>query len=177
MNDDLYLKTHFPNHLANRSEKQAAAGAKLPKKLSKQLAYFNYLTQLSYSLLTDVLGELSNEVKVVHAQDAKITLALPTITAANHVRYLHKECLSALHEHKAFGQFSKMNVIVHRNIRQDSAHLSKNLRSSTTLEKPLSENTVRTITQTATLVIKNKNLQSSFIELVNAARIKDDNDS
>ncbi len=174
MNDDLYLKTHFPNHLANHAEKQAAAGAKLPKDLSSRLAYFDHLTRLARPLLAGVLGELRDEVKVVYAHDAKITLALPTITAANHVRYLHKECLLALHEHTAFCQFSKMGVMVYQNIHQDTADLNKKSNNKTALKKPLSENTVRTITQTAELVIKNKSLQTSFIELVRTAHVKED---
>lgn len=83
MSNDSYLKTHFPNHLANYTEKQAAAGAKLPKELSRQLAYFTHLTNLCILLLSSVLGELSNQIQVVYAHDDKITLALPTITAAN----------------------------------------------------------------------------------------------
>ncbi|WP_143823492.1 hypothetical protein [Moraxella equi] len=170
MSDDLYLKTHFPNHLANRTEKQAAAGAKLPKDLSRRLAYFTHLTHLSAPLLSGVLGELSSQVQVAYAHDDKITLALPTITSANHVRYLHQECLSALHEHPAFGQFSKMGVIVNHKIHQ---RVSGQITAPTTLEKPLSENTVRTITQTAKLVIKNPSLQASFIKLIQTAATKE----
>lgn len=171
MSNDLYLKTHFPNHLANYTEKQAAAGAKLPKELSRQLAYFTHLTNLCIPLLSSVLGELSNQIQVVYAHDDKITLALPTITAANHVRYLHQECLLALHGHLAFGQFSKIKVkvIVNHKIHRIGGQITN---QENTQEKPLSENTVQTITQTAKLVIKNPSLQASFIKLIQTATIK-----
>lgn len=173
MSDDLYLKTHFPNHLANRTEKQAAAGARLPKNLNQRLAYFNHLTSLARPLLYDILGSLSNDVQVAYASNDKITLALPSITAVNHVRYLQHECLLALHQNMAFEGFVKMSLIVNSKPHSDHDDFYHQSAKQASFKKPLSENTVQTITQTAKIVIKNKSLQTSLINLIRNVRVKE----
>lgn len=170
MNDDLYLKTHFPNHLASRTERQAAAGAKLPKNLNKQITHLTHLTTIARPLLKGVLGVLSDEVWVAYAKHDKITLALPNMTAVNHVRYLQHECLSALRQDVAFEGFVKLGLIVNPALGHHDTHQST---AQASLKKPLSENTVQTITQTAQIVIKNKNLQEAFIRLIQNAQIKE----
>lgn len=168
MNDDLYLKTHFPNYLASRTEKQASAGAKLPKALSKHFAHLSHLSHLARPLLAKVLDTLSDEVQVVYAHDDKITLSLPTITAVNHARYLKNDCLTALHQDEAFGQFVKISWVVNPKNTRHGDDIATDTRST----KPLSENTVQTITHSAKIVIKNKKLQTSLIRLIQNAHTK-----
>lgn len=173
MSDDLYLKTHFPNHLASRTERQAAAGAKLPKNLNRQLAQLEHLTTIARPLLAGVLGVLSDEVWVAYAKHDKITLALPNMTAVNHVRYLQHECLLALRQDTAFENFVKLGLIVNPTLGRSHHDLNYQSTTQANLKKPLSENTVQTITQTAEIVIKNKNLQNAFIRLIQNAQIKE----
>ncbi|MDO4896497.1 MAG: hypothetical protein Q3971_03955 [Moraxella sp.] len=80
--DDKKVKKTPPNHLATRLEKQAAAGAKLPTSLAKQVARLQHLTELVQQELRSVItDELSESCQVVFATETRLTLALPSITA------------------------------------------------------------------------------------------------
>ncbi|UNU73873.1 hypothetical protein LU293_02950 [Moraxella nasovis] len=104
----------FTNHLASTTEKLAAAGKKPPKHLLSRLQHLHSCTKkvqlsLAHLLPQDILDSCT----VTYADTHTITIALHSVTAANHLRYQSKHCLMALrHFDHAFRQLDELKVIV-----------------------------------------------------------------
>lgn len=169
--DDLWVKTHRTNHLGTRLERQATAGAWIPPALARSLEHYKRLTTIAQPLLANVLGsELAMLCQVVHAKDDRLTLCVPSTTAVGHVRYLRSSCLEVLHQHHEFGRFTKLSVITrtrHRTVQTSHTRQRK---------KPLSENTVQTITQSAQIVISNEKLKDAMIALAKSLKNNNEHD-
>lgn len=163
MVDDLWVKKQTPNHLATPLEKQAATGARPPAIFTKRIAHLQHLTKLAQHLLLSVLGEeLALLCLVVCVQGRKITISLPSATAVNHVRYLQVSCLEALRQHTDFSQFFELGIILSTKKQTKSSFAQLNTK------KPLSENIKRNITQSTQVVITNKKLQQSLLNLIHS---------
>lgn len=167
--DDKKVKKHLPNHLATRIELQAAAGARLPSTLAKQVSKRQHLTELVKQAL---LGLLTSEIlalcQVVHATENKLTLALPSLTAINHLRYLHAECLGAFRQNPKLCQYQELKYIL-------SSTKYQHTSSQNNSKKPLSENTRHTITQYTNVVISHEPLRQSLLKLAQSVPISDEN--
>lgn len=157
--DDLWTKTHKPNHLASRTERQAAAGVQIPNVLAKRLERLNHLTNIATPLLSSLLGvAVADGCRVAFVSENCITLSFPTMTAVNHVRYLQEQCLQTLRTHPKFSPFTEIKVI-----QSPKRH---ELEVSPKEKTPLSQNTKHTITQTANLVITNPKLRNALLQLI-----------
>lgn len=169
MFDDLYTKTHKPNHLATLVEQQAAAGASLPRHLAHRIQKLHHLTHHAKQLLEPVLGEMAMQCRVVHICTTRITLALPTQTATNYVRYAQDVCLNALRNHKDFYQFNELSVIVSTPV---PSYGQKSVFAEP--KKPLSENMAHTLSQDIDAVINNHTLKSAILNLIYTLQEDDD---
>lgn len=161
--DDLFLKNNPPNHLASLLEKQAAAGMKLPEHLANQLEHLRSCTTLVQQALKPLLPcEILQNCVVAHADRHRLTVALSSSTAANHLRYLTANCVQALRAYdEQFCYLEEFRVIVvaPKPLQSDSRQTSS--------KKTLSENTKRIITQTASTVIHNDQLKQALLHLTN----------
>lgn len=167
--DDKKVKKHPPNHLATRLEIQAAAGAKLPSTLAKQITQLQHLTELVRQALHGLLPEeILHECQVVYANETKLILALTSLTAINHLRYLHKECLDAFRQHPKLCQYHELKYTLSQAKYQHT--LSQN-----NSKKPLSENTRHTITQYTNVVISHEPLRQSLLKLAQGVPELDEN--
>lgn len=160
--DDLSLKHKQPNHLAQTLEKQAAAGARLPRKLASHLKHLQTHTTLVQQALKNTLPkEVLAECSVVFADSHRITLSAPSATVANHIRYITNNCVQALRMYdERFCHLQQLGVIVRPTIAQSESR-------QTSSQKTLSENTKRIITQTANHVISNDALKQALMRLAN----------
>ena len=158
--NDLLAKQQKPNHLATLIEKQAAAGAALPKHLSSKYQFLMAHTQLVRQALAELFTEaLLNDCYVVHVSPVEITLSMGSATAANHARYVMENCVQALRAYdEQFCYIEEFRVIVTpKPIQSDSRQTSS--------KKTLSENTKRIITQTASTVIHDDQLKQALLRL------------
>lgn len=175
--DDLQVKHKTPNHLAAPVEKYAAAGAKLPHSLAQRIAYLQKLTRLAQQLLSAVLGnDLAISCQVVNAKDNKITIGLPSMTATNHVHYLQASCLDVLRQDKNFVQFDTLKVVLSTPKSTTPPSVAQNNLSQNNSKKLLSENTKRNITQHTSVVITNKNLRNSLLQLADCIKTTQSNE-
>lgn len=158
--DDLFLKNNQPNHLASQLEKQAAAGMKLPAHLVNHLEHLQSCTALVQQALKPLLPqEMLQDCTVAHADRHRLTVALSSSTAANHLRYLTANFVQALRAYdEQFCYLDEFRVIVTpKPIQSDSRQTSS--------KKTLSENTKRIITQTASTVIHDDQLKQALLRL------------
>ncbi len=156
--DDLWIKTHKPNHLASRIEQQAAAGAQIPDVLAERLARLNHLTDIATPLLSSLLGTaVVDGCQVAFVSENCITLSFPTMTAVNHVRYLQEQCLQTLRTHPEFHPFIQIKVV--------QSPKRREFKASPKEKTPLSQSTKHTITQTANLVITSPKLRDALLTL------------
>lgn len=160
--DDLFLKNNPPNHLASQLEKHAAAGIKLPAHLVNQLTHLQSYTILIQQVLKPLLPhEMLKDCIVAHVDQHRLTVALSSSTAANHLRYLGKNCVQALRAYdERFCFLEEFHVIVTPRLAQSDSR-------QTNTKKTLSENTKRIITQTASTVIHDDKLKQALLHLVN----------
>lgn len=165
--NDLMIKTRKPNHLASRLEKQAAAGAALPKHLLHQYRYLQQYTQLVRQSLSSIFTEeILAECQVVCVSPTKLTLSLGSPTAANHARYLIENCVQALRAYdQRFCQLQSIKIIFVPNPKtlkkpQSDTHLDG-------IKKTLSENTKEMIAQSSQFVTQNPSLQHALQCLAN----------
>ncbi len=165
-----------PNRLAQLIDHQAFAGSALPRSLSDNMRLFTQATTEIKKLLVDCLPEeILNSCWVVGLTNEQITLSVSSVTAANHIRYLHNAYLSVLTEQSiTFQQLKQINVVVTNSSTNQSKHLDKSASSSTVstshqanVNQALSQNTKRTISQAAKHVTTDKNLQKSLLRLIN----------
>ncbi len=164
-----------PNRLAQLIDHQAFAGSALPRSLSDNMSRFSHATTEIKKLLVDCLPEeILNTCWVVGLTDEQITLSVNSITAANHIRYLQNAYLLVLIEQSiTFKQLKQINVVV-ANISNHNSEVSKNSSSSkatsksyqTSMNKALSQNTKRTISQAAEHVTTDKNLKKALLKLI-----------
>ena len=167
--DDKKVKKQPPNHLATRLEIQAAAGAKLPSTLAKQVSKLQHLTELIKQALHGILTEeILALCHVVYANENKLTLALPSLTAINHLRYLHSDCLSAFEQNPKLCQYHELKYVL-------SCTKYQHTHSQNTSKKPLSENTKHTITQYTNVVISHEPLRQSLLKLAQNVPTSDEN--
>lgn len=161
--DDLLLKTNPPNYLASTLEKQAAAGAKLPVHLMRQYEQLQSVSILvRQALQTLIPAQILQDCVVAHIDRHCLTVALPSSTAANHMRYLTANCVQALRAYdEQFCHLEALRVIVTAptSIPSDSRQTSS--------KKTLSENTKRIINQTASTVIHHDGLKQALLRLAN----------
>ncbi|MFA9486278.1 MULTISPECIES: hypothetical protein [unclassified Moraxella] len=160
--DDLLVKNNTPNHLASTLEKQAAAGASIPKHLAEQIEQrHSYGILVKNALQALFPSELLNDCIIAHVDKHRLTIALPSTTAANHMRYLTDSCVQALRAYdKRFCFLEELSVIVTPKTQSsDSRQFSS--------KKTLSENTKRIINQTATTVITHEGLKQALLRLSN----------
>lgn len=167
--DDKEVKKHLPNHLASRLELQAAAGARLPATLTTQIKQRQHLTELVKQALRELLPqEILASCQVVHINDAKLTLAVPSLTAINYLRYLHKDCLGAFRADPNLCQYHELGYVLSRTKYQHTP-------SQNNSKKPLSEKTRHTITQYTSIVISHKPLRQSLLNLAQSVPTSDKN--
>lgn len=158
--DDLYLKSHTPNHLASTLEKQAAAGATLPNNLAHRIKHLQSCTTLLQQALRPLLpSEILEDCQVAYADQHRLTVSLSSATAANHLRYLSANCLELLRKNdEKFCRLETLNVIITPKSAQSDIR-------QTSSKKTLSENTKRIITQTASTVITHDGLKQALLRL------------
>ena len=93
--NDLVAKIRRPNHLASQIEKQAAAGAAIPKHLLHRYHHLQHHTQLVRQAWAGLLpNEILSAYQVVNVSSVEITLAMSSPTAANHVFKLYALMIS-----------------------------------------------------------------------------------
>lgn len=166
--DDKKVKKNPPNHLASRLELQAAAGASLPTSLVEQVARLEHLTeQVQQAFCGLITEELSKSCQVVFATEHRLTLALPSVTTVNHLRYLQADCLAVLKQNPNLCQYREIRFVV--------KPTKKHTQSQNNSKKPLSENTRHTITQYANTVIMHEALRQSLLNLAQSMPTSDKN--
>lgn len=164
--DPFKVKTNPPNHLATRLEQQSAAGAKLPKLLKSQIAQRQQTTELIKDALQGLLPpELLSMCQVVFMTENRLTLAVPSITAVNHLRYVEADCLKALERHPSLCHYRQIRLMV----LPERTHTQ----SQNNSKKPLSENTRHTIAQYANTVISHEPLRQSLLKLAQSVPTSD----
>lgn len=158
--NDLLVKQHKPNHLATAIEKQAAAGAALPKHLSSKYQFLRLYTQLARQALVELFPEaLLADCYVVNVSPVEITLSMGSATAANHARYVMENCVQALRAYdQRFCQLQSIKVILSPKLLQSEAR-------QIGTKKTLSENTKQMIAQNAQFVTQNTRLQQALTSL------------
>lgn len=163
--NDLVAKIRQPNHLASRIEKQAAAGAAIPKHLLHRYHHLQYHTQLVRQAWAGLLpNEILSACQVVNVSSVEITLAMSSPTAANHARYMMESCVQALRAYdQRFCQLQSIKLIV--SSKTTSPKLVQSDARPDNLTKILSENTRQMITQTAQFVTQNERLNQALTQL------------
>ncbi|MFB6348206.1 hypothetical protein ACFBZI_01885 [Moraxella sp. ZJ142] len=159
--NDLLAKTRKPNHLASQLEKQAAAGATLPRQLSYKYHYLQQQTQLVRQALAGLFSQdVLSDCHVVNASSIQITLSLGSSTAANHVRYMMENCVQALRTYdQRFCQLQAIKVVSTPQLSQSNARPDG-------IKKTLSENTKQIIAQNVQFVTQNEQLQQALRRLI-----------
>lgn len=167
--NDLLAKQQKPNHLATLIEKQAAAGAALPKHLSSKYQFLMAHTQLVRQALAELFTEaLLNDCYVVHVSPVEITLSMGSATAANHARYVMENCVQALRAYdQRFCQLQSIKVILSPNLLQSET------RPDAT-KKTLSENTRQIIAKNAEFVTQNARLKQALARLSDSSSKNDE---
>lgn len=96
------------NHLGSQIDKLAVAGHSLPSSLTKHLNTLQTATDELKSLLIDSLpDEILQTLLVVSINDDKLTLAVQSTTAANHLTYLKQPLIKIIKEQSA--SFTNLN--------------------------------------------------------------------
>lgn len=108
------MTVKHPNHLASQSEQQGDINARLPATLSQQLKQRQQATQELKTLLADCLpAQILANCYVVTLSERHLTIAVESVTAANHIRYLKSAYIKLLNEQSlTFNQLSELSVIV-----------------------------------------------------------------
>lgn len=165
-----------PNQLAQLIDHQSFAGSALPQTLANNMRIYKEATQEVKTLLAECLpDEILNTCWVVGLTAEQLTLSVVSLTAANHIRYLHSSYLQLLKEQSiTFQQLKQIRVIVvsdnsknhsllqQSNLLKDSAEHCK-----ANQNQGLSQNTKRTISQAAKHVTTDKNLKNALLRLLN----------
>ncbi|MDO4441538.1 MAG: hypothetical protein Q4B81_05090 [Moraxella sp.] len=156
---DLLVKKSTPNHLASIPEKQAAY-ANIPKHLAHQIEQRHSCAILVKNALKTLFpSELLEECVVAHTDKHRLVVALPSTTAANHMRYLTASCVQALQAYdERFCHLEEFSVIVTPKTPSSDSR-------QTSSKKTLSENTKRIINQTASTVITHDGLKQALLRL------------
>ena len=165
-----------PNRLAQLIDHQAFAGSALPQTLANNMRLYIEATNEIKELLVDCLPEeILNTCWVVGLTSEQLILSVSSMTAANHIRYLHSSYLQVLTEQSiTFKQLKQIRVVVSKpttdnySSKQSSA-LSTNLPNSRKANEnqALSQNTKRTISQAAEHVTTDENLKKALLRLIN----------
>ncbi|MDN3453946.1 MULTISPECIES: hypothetical protein [unclassified Psychrobacter] len=165
-----------PNRLAQLIDHQAFAGSALPQTLANNMRLYIEATNEIKELLVDCLPEeILNTCWVVGLTSEQLILSVSSMTAANHIRYLHSSYLQVLTEQSiTFKQLKQIRVVVSQpttdnySSKQSSA-LSTNLPNSRKANEnqALSQNTKRTISQAAEHVTTDENLKKALLRLIN----------
>jgi len=159
-----------PNRLARLIDHQAFAGSALPRSLSDNMRIFMQATTEIKKLLVDCLPEeILNSCWVVGLTNEQLTLSVGSVTAANHIRYLQNAYLSVLTEQSiTFKQLKQIKVVVAHtaaNNSKVSEKLADSKSNQTNVNKALSQNTKRTISQAAEHVTTDENLRKALLRL------------
>ncbi|MGE6245220.1 hypothetical protein ACQKCF_04370 [Psychrobacter proteolyticus] len=165
-----------PNRLAQLIDHQAFAGSALPQTLANNMRLYIETTNEIKELLVDCLPEeILNTCWVVGLTPEQLILSVSSMTAANHIRYLHSSYLQILTEQSiTFKQLKQIRVVVTKNStdnyssKQSSAsllHLPNSRKANE--NQALSQNTKRTISQAAEHVTTDENLKKALLRLIN----------
>ena len=103
-----------PNRLAQLIDHQAFAGSALPQTLANNMRLYIEATNEIKELLVDCLPEeILNTCWVVGLTPEQLILSVNSMTAANHIRYLHSSYLQILTEQSiTFKQLKQIRVVV-----------------------------------------------------------------
>ena len=165
-----------PNRLAQLIDHQAFAGSALPQTLANNMRLYIEATNEIKELLVDCLPEeILNTCWVVGLTPEQLILSVSSMTAANHIRYLHSSYLQILTEQSiTFKQLKQIRVVV---AKSSAANYSSKQSSASSLHLPnsrkanenqaLSQNTKRTISQAAEHVTTDENLKKALLRLIN----------
>ena len=165
-----------PNRLAQLIDHQAFAGSALPRSLADNVRLYTQTTHEVKTLLIDCLPEeILNNCWVVGITSEQLTLSVTSMTAANHIRYLQNAYLEVLTKQSiTFKQLKYIHVVIAKipaKFPHNKESLTSTLPSSnpveTNINKRLSQNTKRTISQAAKHVTADKNLQKALLRLLN----------
>ncbi|QOD12335.1 hypothetical protein IEE84_10685 [Psychrobacter sp. 28M-43] len=162
-----------PNRLAQLIDHQAFAGSALPQTLANNMRLYIEATNEIKELLVDCLPEeILNTCWVVGLSPEQLILSVSSMTAANHIRYLHSSYLQILTEQSiTFKQLKQIRVVVAKNStdnyssKQSSLHLPNSRKANE--NQALSQNTKRTISQAAEHVTTDENLKKALLRLIN----------
>ncbi|KRG32944.1 hypothetical protein [Psychrobacter sp. P11G3] len=165
-----------PNRLAQLIDHQAFAGSALPQTLANNMRLYIEATNEIKALLVDCLPEeILNTCWVVGLTPEQLILSVSSMTAANHIRYLHSSYLQILTEQSiTFKQLKQIRVVVAKSSidnyssKQSSAsslHLPNSRKANE--NQALSQNTKRTISQAAEHVTTDENLKKALLRLIN----------
>ena len=165
-----------PNRLAQLIDHQAFAGSALPQTLANNMRLYIEATNKIKELLVDCLPEeILNTCWVVGLTPEQLILSVSSMTAANHIRYLHSSYLQILTEQSiTFKQLKQIRVVV---AKSSADNYSSKQSSTSSLHLPnsrkanenqaLSQNTKRTISQAAEHVTTDENLKKALLRLIN----------
>ena len=165
-----------PNRLAQLIDHQAFAGSALPQTLANNMRLYIEATNEIKELLVDCLPEeILNTCWVVGLTPEQLILSVSSMTAANHIRYLHSSYLQILTEQSiTFKQLKQIRVVV---AKSSADNYSSKQSSKSSLHLPnsrkanenqaLSQNTKRTISQAAEHVTTDENLRKALLRLIN----------
>ena len=165
-----------PNRLAQLIDHQAFAGSALPQTLANNMRLYIEATNEIKELLVDCLPEeILNTCWVVGLTPEQLILSVNSMTAANHIRYLHSSYLQILTEQSiTFKQLKQIRVVVAKNSTDNysskqssksSLHLPNSRKANE--NQALSQNTKRTISQAAEHVTTDENLKKALLRLIN----------
>lgn len=163
-----------PNRLAQLIDHQEFAGSALPKTLAENMHLYKQTTDEVKALLVDCLpDEILNTCWVVGFTPEQLTLSVGSVTAANHIRYLHNAYLQVLTEQSiTFQQLKQIRIVItntgaiNTQTKQQLEPSTQTLKSHKANEnQALSQNTKRTITQAAEHVTTDKNLKKALLRL------------
>jgi len=162
-----------PNRLAQLIDHQAFAGSALPQTLANNMRLYIEATNEIKELLVDCLPEeILNTCWVVGLTPEQLILSVSSMTAANHIRYLHSSYLQILTEQSiTFKQLKQIRVVVAKSSadnyssKQPSLHLPNSRKANE--NQALSQNTKRTISQAAEHVTTDENLKKALLRLIN----------
>ncbi|MEN8625698.1 hypothetical protein [Psychrobacter proteolyticus] len=162
-----------PNRLAQLIDHQAFAGSALPQTLANNMRLYIEATNEIKELLVDCLPEeILNTCWVVGLSPEQLILSVSSMTAANHIRYLHSSYLQILTEQSiTFKQLKQIRVVVAKSSidnyssKQSSLHLPNSRKANE--NQALSQNTKRTISQAAEHVTTDENLKKALLRLIN----------
>lgn len=172
MNQQNYADYPFVNHLANHTEKLAAKGHRVRKKLHRRLVELQRLTQLARSALIGLLpNEVLNELSVINCSAYHITLSVSDTTTANHLTYLQEICLMHLRDFEEFKDIQKLKIITTPNLMQNylnaqSSQPSQHKANFKSFDE-FSENSKQTITQAIENVTPDSELGIALKKLFN----------